>query len=92
MNITDLRYDGFKLTPGTIPKECNYDRALAFSSMICEDVQGQNVRNAGSLKMNDRLLHYTWVHILCPHGSNFAQILNEDIFIMWCIKNNILIN
>jgi len=25
MNIVDLRYDDVKLTPGTIPEECNYD-------------------------------------------------------------------
>jgi len=92
MNIVDHRYDGVKLTPKTIPEECNYDRALALSSMIREDVQGQNVRNVGTLKMNDRLLHYTWVHIVCPRESNFAQLLNDDIFMMWCIKNNILIN
>ncbi|ESW10229.1 hypothetical protein PHAVU_009G191700 [Phaseolus vulgaris] len=59
MNIVDLRYDDVKLTPGTIPEECNYDLALALSSTIREDVQGQNVKNAGSLKMNNRLLHYT---------------------------------
>jgi len=53
MNIVDLRYDGVKLTPGTIPEECNFSRALALSSMLREDVQGQNVRNTGSLKMND---------------------------------------
>ncbi|ESW06728.1 hypothetical protein PHAVU_010G071400 [Phaseolus vulgaris] len=92
MNIADLRYDGVKLTPGTIPGECNFDRALALLSMLRGDVQGQNVRNVGSLKMNDWLLHYTWVHILCPRGRKFAQVLNEDIFMLWCIKNNIIIN
>jgi len=92
MNIANLRYDSVKLTLGTILEEVNFDRALALSSMIREDIQGQNVRNVGSLKMNDRLLHYTWVNILCPRGSNFAQLLNENIFMMWCIKNNIMIN
>ena len=92
MNIANLRYDGVKLTPMTIPEKVNFDRALALSSMIREDVQGQNIRNADSLKMNDQLLHYTWVHMLCPRGSNFAQLLNEDIFMKWCIKNNKMIN
>ena len=86
MNIVDLRYGGVKLTPGTIPEECNFDRALALSSMLREDVQEHNVRNVGSLTMNDRLLHYTWVHMVCPCGSKFAQVLNEDIFMIWCIK------
>ena len=88
MNIAHLRYDGLKLTPGTILEEVNFDRPLALSSMIHEDVEGQNVRNVGSLKMNDRLFHYTWVHILCPRGSYFAQLLNKDIFMLWLIKNN----
>jgi len=92
MNIADLRYGGVKLTLRTIPEDCNFDRALSLSSMLCEDVQGQNGRNVSSLTMNDRLLHYTWVHMLCPCGSNFAQVLNEDIFMLWCIKNNIMIN
>ena len=92
MTIAHLQYDGLKLTPGTIPEEVNFDRALALSTMIREDVEGQNLKNVGSLKMNDRLLHYTWVHILCPRGSNYAQLLNEDIFMMWLIKNNVRIN
>ena len=75
-----------------MPEEVNFDRALTLSSMILEDVQGQNVRNAGSLNMNDKLLHYTWVHMLCPRDRNFTQLLNEDIFMLWCIKNDIIIN
>ncbi|ESW29767.1 hypothetical protein PHAVU_002G097600, partial [Phaseolus vulgaris] len=54
MNIANLKYDGVKLTPGTIPEEM--------------------------------------VYILCPHGSNFAQLLNEDIFMLWLIKNNVMNN
>ena len=91
-NIANLRYDGVKLTFKMIPEKVNFDRALVLPSMIREDVQSKNVRNASSLKMNDRLLHYTWVHIWCPRGSNFSQLLNEDIFMLWCIKNNIMIN
>jgi len=91
-NIAHLRYEGLKLTLGTIPEEVNFDRALALPSMIREDVEGKNVRNVSSLKMNDRILHYTWVHILCPCGCNFAQLLNEDIFMLWLIKNNVIIN
>ena len=82
MNIANLKYDGVKLTPGMIPDEVNFDRELALSSMIREDVQGQNIKNAGSLNINDILLHYTWVHMLCPRGSNFAQPLNEYIFML----------
>ena len=92
MTIAHLQYDGLKLTPGTIPEELNFDRALTLSFMIREDIEGGNLRNAGSLKMNDRLLHYIWVYILCPRGSNFAQLLKEDILMLWLIKNNVRIN
>jgi len=92
MNIANLRYDGVKLTPRTIPGGVNFDRALTLSTMIREEVQGQNVRNVGSLNMSDKLIHYTWMHMLCLRGNNFSQLLNEDIFMLWCIKNNILIN
>ena len=54
MTIAHLQYDGLKLTPGTIPEELNFDRGLALSSMIREDVEGENLKNVGSLKMNDR--------------------------------------
>ena len=56
MTIAHLQYDGLKLTPGTIPEELNFDRALALSSMIREDIEGENLKNVGSLKMNDRCI------------------------------------
>lgn len=42
MTIAHLQYDGLKLTPGTIPEELNFDRALALSSIIREDVEGEH--------------------------------------------------
>ncbi|KAL2324137.1 hypothetical protein Fmac_023195 [Flemingia macrophylla] len=42
--------------------------------------------------VNDRLLHYIYVHMLAPRSSNFAQLLQEDIFMLWALKNNIFIN
>jgi len=56
MIIAHLQYDGLKLTPGTIPEELNFDRALALLSMIREDVEGENLKNVNNLKMNDRLI------------------------------------
>ena len=50
MTIAHLQYDGLKLTPGTIPEELNFDRGLALSSMIREDVEGENLKNVSSLK------------------------------------------
>jgi len=60
--------------------------------MTREDLHGQNVRNVGSLTMNNKLLHYAWVHMLLLRDNNFSQLVNEDIFMLWCMKSNILIN
>ena len=59
MNVTNLQYRGVLLIPGTIPENLHFDRQEVMSTMTREDIQGQNVRNVGSLTMNDRLLHYT---------------------------------
>ena len=67
------------LTSGTIPEGLNYDRQVALSTMIREEVHDENVINVGSLVMNDKLFHYTWVHMLCPRGNNCSLLLHEDI-------------
>nr|KYP73466.1 hypothetical protein KK1_006091 [Cajanus cajan] len=69
-----------------------FDRDIAQTSMIRPELQGRNVRNVGSLNINDRLLHYVYVHILAPRSNNFSQLWQEDIFVLWALKNNILIN
>jgi len=63
--MANLKYDGLLLTSGTIPEDIPFDRQQALLTMTREKVHGQNVRNVGSLTMNDRLLHYTWVHTCC---------------------------
>ncbi|KAL2318034.1 hypothetical protein Fmac_031910 [Flemingia macrophylla] len=90
--VAGLKYQGHKLSFTNIPEGIDYDRDTALASMIRQEMQGRNVRNAGSLNINDRLLHYVYVHILAPRSSNFAQLLQEDIFMLWAIKNNMLIN
>ncbi|KAL2340175.1 hypothetical protein Fmac_008115 [Flemingia macrophylla] len=87
-----LEFQGQKLTFTNIPEGIDYDRDTALVSMIRPEMQGRNVKNAGSLNINDRLLHYVYVHILAPRSSNFAQLLQEDIFMLWVIKNNMFIN
>ena len=32
------------------------------------------------------------IHILTPRLTNFAKVMQEDIFIIWALKNNIFIN
>ncbi|KAL2328622.1 hypothetical protein Fmac_022049 [Flemingia macrophylla] len=92
LTVAGLKYEGHKLSFTNIPKDIEYDRDTTLASMIRPEMQGQNVRNVGSLNINNRLLHYVYVHILAPRSSNFAQLLQEDIFMLWAIKNNMLIN
>ncbi|ESW15732.1 hypothetical protein PHAVU_007G097400 [Phaseolus vulgaris] len=90
--LANLKYDGLLLTPGTIHEDIHFDRQQALLTMTREEVHGQNIRNVGSLTMNDRLLHYIWVHMLCPRGRNFSQLVHEDIFMLRCLKRNVMIN
>nr|KYP63004.1 hypothetical protein KK1_017565 [Cajanus cajan] len=92
LSLVGLKYQGHKLAFPNIPEEMQFDRHIALTSMIRPELQGRNVRNVGSLNINDRLLHYVYVHILAPRSSNFSQLLQEDIFLLWALKNNILIN
>jgi len=82
MNVANMKYDGLLLTPGTIPEDIHFDCQHALLTMTREEVHGQNVRNVGSLTMNDILLHYIRVHMLCPWGSNFSQLVHEDVFML----------
>jgi len=82
MNVTNLKYHGLLLTPITILEDIHFDRQEDLLTMTREEVHNQNVRNVGSLTMNDKLLHYIWVHMLCPRGSNFLQLVHDDVFML----------
>jgi len=62
------------------------------NSMFRPKFQGQNLQNLDSLNMDDKLLHYAYVHIPISQSTNFSKLLHEDIFMLWTIKNNIFIN
>jgi len=65
---------------------------MALSSMIKPEMHSRNVKNIGCLNIIDKLLHYVSVHILSLRANNFSQLFHEDIFMLWIMKNNILIN
>ncbi|XP_017437392.1 uncharacterized protein LOC108343552 isoform X2 [Vigna angularis] len=92
LTIAHLKYQGQKLSFPTIPDDLPYNRDMAFSDMIRPELQGQNAKTVGAMNVNDRLLHYALVHILSPRATNFAKIMHEDTFMLWAMKNNILIN
>ncbi|WVZ06608.1 hypothetical protein V8G54_019954 [Vigna mungo] len=83
LNIVNMKYEGQKLCYSSIPDNFPYDRDMALATMVRPEMQGQRVRTVGSLNINDRLLHYVIVHMLCPRPANFARVLHEDIFMIW---------
>ena len=47
---------------------------------------------AGPLKIDERLLHYLIIWILCPRGTNHAQCSEVDLMIIYVMLNHILIH
>ncbi|KAJ1402277.1 hypothetical protein SESBI_28172 [Sesbania bispinosa] len=92
LTIVGLKFQGEKLEVGNIRAWERYDRDEAVKAMIRVGLQQPSKVNTGSLKVEDRLLHYTLARILIPRGSNYAQLTEEDIFVLWVIKERILIN
>lgn len=76
----------------TSRKRLNYNCQSTLNSMLRPEFEGQNLWNIGSLNVDDWLLHYAYIHILIPRFTIFVQLLYEDIFMLWVIKNNIFIN
>jgi len=47
---------------------------------------------AGPLKVDERLLHYLIVWILCPRGTNHAQCSETELMIIYAMLNHIPIH
>ncbi|KOM48030.1 hypothetical protein LR48_Vigan07g173400 [Vigna angularis] len=67
---------------------------MVYCSFFKHPQQHQNSRLLliGGLKMEERLLHYLLVWLLCPRGSNHAQCSEFDLMIMYGILQSIPIN
>ncbi|KOM49532.1 hypothetical protein LR48_Vigan08g035900 [Vigna angularis] len=72
----------------------DFDKILVYQSFLRSPQQLQNNRLflVGGLKMEERLLHYRLVWLLCPRGSNHAQCSEVDLVIMYGILQSIPIN
>ncbi|KAJ1413046.1 hypothetical protein SESBI_19977 [Sesbania bispinosa] len=92
LSLAGLKFEGEKFELTNICSWENYDRTEALKGMIKQGLQPPNKVNAGSLNVEDRLLHYTLARIMIPRGSNYAQLTEEDIFVLWAMKERILIN
>jgi len=69
-----------------------FNQILAYQSFLrnpAQDVGRQLL--AGGLKMDERLIHYLIVWILCPRGTNHAQCSEADLLIMYTILNRVSI-
>jgi len=82
MPLAHLRYEGLEISYLNILEHLNYDRELALNSMLRPEFQGQGLRNVANLVVDYRLLHYAYIHILRLRQTNFAQLLQEDIFML----------
>ncbi|XP_022638142.1 uncharacterized protein LOC111241882 [Vigna radiata var. radiata] len=71
----------------------NFNKIMVFQSFLRNPRQ-RNARLylAGGLKMEERLLHYLIVWLLCPRGSNHAQCSETDLIIMYRILQSIPLN
>ncbi|KAF1883408.1 hypothetical protein Lal_00042207 [Lupinus albus] len=56
-----------------------------------EDIEGQ-LTKAGSLSVENRLLHYIIAYILVQRNTNHAQPTVNDLRFMYAVKNNVMIN
>ncbi|KAF1885876.1 hypothetical protein Lal_00041649, partial [Lupinus albus] len=54
-------------------------------------IQGQ-LTKAGSLSVENRLLHYIIAYILVQRNTNHAQPTVNDLRFMYAVKNNVMIN
>jgi len=67
-----------------------FNRILVYQSFLRNPAQdvGRQLLVRG-LKMDERLIHYLIVWILCPRGTNHAQCSEADLLIMYEILNRV---
>ncbi|KOM48187.1 hypothetical protein LR48_Vigan07g189100 [Vigna angularis] len=73
----------------------DFNKILAYRSFMRNPQQPLPNRRyllVGNLRMEERVLHYLIVWLLCPRGSNLAQCFEIDLMIMSAITQNIKIN
>ncbi|KOM55397.1 hypothetical protein LR48_Vigan10g128900 [Vigna angularis] len=73
----------------------DFNKILAYRSFMRNPQQPLPNRRyllVGNLRMEERVLHYIIVWMLCPRGTNLAQCFETDLMIMSAITQNININ
>ncbi|KOM54833.1 hypothetical protein LR48_Vigan10g072500 [Vigna angularis] len=72
-----------------------FNKILAYRSFMRNPQQPLPNRRyllVGNLRMEERVLHYLIVWLLCPRGTNLAQCFETDLMIMSDITQHININ
>ncbi|KAF1891354.1 hypothetical protein Lal_00016986 [Lupinus albus] len=91
-------YANFRYKDGNIG-DCswvkeNFDPTKVYKSFLRGPhlyIQGQ-LTKAGSLSVENRLLHYIIAYILVQRNTNYAQPTVNDLRFMYAVKNNVMIN
>ncbi|KAF1889057.1 hypothetical protein Lal_00043376 [Lupinus albus] len=93
MNVGGLSSSGYGIGDCSWVKE-NFDPTEVYKSFLGGPhlyIQGQ-LTKAGSLSVENRLLHYIIAYILVQRNTNHAQPTMNDLRFMYAVKNNVMIN
>ncbi|KAF1895969.1 hypothetical protein Lal_00028246 [Lupinus albus] len=93
MNVGGLSSSGYSIGDCSWVKE-NFDPTEVYKSFLRGPhlyIQGQ-LTKAGSLSVENRLLHYIISYILVQRNTNHAQPTVNDLCFMYAVKNNVMIN
>ncbi|KOM53433.1 hypothetical protein LR48_Vigan09g209200 [Vigna angularis] len=72
----------------------DFNRLLAFQSFLRHPEQQINRRQllVGGFKVEERMIHYLIVWILCPRATNHAQCSEQDLLLLYGLLNHIHID
>ncbi|KAF1892865.1 hypothetical protein Lal_00008055 [Lupinus albus] len=93
MNVGGLSSSGYSIGDCSWVKE-NFDPTEVYKSFL----RGLHLYNqgqltkAGSLSVENRLLHYIIAYILVQRNTNHAQPTVNDLRFMYAVKNTVMIN
>ncbi|KAF1870724.1 hypothetical protein Lal_00026436 [Lupinus albus] len=93
MNVGGSSSSGYGIGDCSWVKE-NFDPTEVYKSFLRGPhlyIQGQ-LTKAGSLSVENRLLHYIIAYILVQRNTNHAQPTVNDLRFMYAVKNNVMIN
>ncbi|KAF1894484.1 hypothetical protein Lal_00043417 [Lupinus albus] len=93
INVGGLSSSGYGIGDCSWVKE-NFDPTEVYKSFLrgCHLYIHGQLTKAGSLSVENRLLHYIIAYILVQRNTNHAQPTVNDLRFMYVLKNNVMIN